>query len=224
MNSQYRQFLSQAIQNAESGNWDEALQYAKKVPSNWNVYEQLPSIGIPPEHLDKVLSQIPKSVMPSFLFELSSNLHSNTKKETLERIAKMSLEDHYVQENVKNHPNWSPSDKTQNLQAVSDFWRSYERKVHPFHFAAIKSMFTGQPESITDHRGNEGSSHGHYLGDGFVYDLKDAPTVQSWQEPIKKYGGMTIYKPEAFLGHFKDHAVVMERAAKYIRAHHDTQT
>lgn len=41
---------------------------------------------------------------------------------------------------------------------TADFWRRYERRVRPEHFATVKSFFTGGPVTLIDHRKETGSS------------------------------------------------------------------
>ena len=47
------------------------------------------------------------------------------------------------------------------LQAPAKFWYEYEQKVRPHHFAVGKSLHTNVPETLTDHRGDTGSSDYH---------------------------------------------------------------
>lgn len=175
-----------AVQHAEKGNWDHALDAAKKVPANWDVYQRFPEFNIPPEHIDKVLSQVPKSDHGNFMYELSNNLHPDLKHENLKRIGEMSLNDQYVHENIQGHPNWAPSPEEQGHLAASEFWRSYEKKVRPEHFASIKSMYTGKPETIKDHRGNIGGSNSPaYMHEGTLHS-KDSLNMYSMTNPQKR--------------------------------------
>lgn len=67
---------------------------------------------------------------------------------------------------------------------VANFWYEYERSVEPEHFALAKSLHTNQPETVTDHRGNTGSSDLHYpLLDAFRDYAKRT------QEEVLKYIG-----------------------------------
>jgi hypothetical protein len=206
LNKKMQQYQTAAIQAAEAGDWPAAVKLARLTPGSWNTFDQLAALGVPPEHLDHVLDHVPAKSQDGFLFELANNLHPDLTQPQLQRIAKMGLEDYMVQENTQRHPNWAPGQDLMGEKAATEFWRSYERKVHPFHMAAVKSLFTGQPEQLIDHRGGAGDSHGHYIAEGFVYNLKDSPTVQSWPEPHKKYGGVDHFKPEGILKNLTPHA------------------
>lgn len=155
-----------AIAFAEQGDWDNAIKYARLVPKNWDIWQRFPSIkegGLPPDALNKVLNVIPRDSLPSFLFETAHNLHPQTDSSTLDRLAKLGLEDHSLQHIISKHPNYSPSDETKGHQMAAKFWNSYESKVAPHHFATVKSLYTGKPETLTDHRGNSANSHGHHV-------------------------------------------------------------
>lgn len=156
--------LHNAMHNhIQNGNWDSALATAKQIPSNHNAFEQMPSSGEMPDdaihhaiaHLDK---NPDKSHKNGFLFELANNLPENTSKETLNEILNHATDDHYVAEKVKSHPNFSLTPENEEKQKAIDFWSQYEKKVTPSAFATIKSLYSGKPETIKDHRGQSGTS------------------------------------------------------------------
>lgn len=155
-----------AIHAAENGQWDEAIEHAKRVPHSWDVWQQFPSVSPRPpnEAVHKILDHLtsnPKArehSLDSFLFEYGSNLPDHADESTLNRVADLGKDDYYITEAVHSHPNWKPDEKTKNLKSVADFWADYERKVRPAHFATVKSFFTGKPEKIKSHRDEEGSS------------------------------------------------------------------
>ena len=165
MNSEFESKMHEA---AENGDWNNAIKHAKRIPKNWNPWDILASnYQIPPTHFEKFVRSVPQSERPNVFFELSSNLHPHLTHEHLDLLG--SLDDsHYVQENITKHPNWKPhkSEKSRGEMAASTFWQSYERQVDPHHFAAIKSLHSGKPETIKCHRGgHDVTSHGeHYVG------------------------------------------------------------
>lgn len=165
MNSEFEPKMHEA---AENGDWDSAIKYAKRIPKNWNPWDHLAgNYQVPPSHFEKFVKAVPQSERPNVFFELSGNLHPQLTHEHLDLLG--SLDDsHYVQENTTKHPNWKPhkSEKSRGEMAASAFWQSYERAVDPHHFAAIKSLHSGKPETIKCHRtGRDATSHGeHYVG------------------------------------------------------------
>jgi hypothetical protein len=200
-----REFESKMHEAAANDDWDTAISYAKKIPKNWAPWDSLAaSYTIPPSHFEKFINAVPQSEKPNVLFEVSSNLHPDLTHEQLDLLG--SLDDSgYVQEAIAKHPNWEPhkNQKTKNEMAASSFWQSYERKVDPHHFAAVKSMYSGKPETIKSHRSEEEAySHGeHYVGhDGtFVanatskmplgnYRLHDEviPHLKTYAEKVQK--------------------------------------
>ncbi len=175
----------------DAGDWEEAIRRARVIPKNWSPFDRFPEHQIPPEAMNQVLDAVPKSDSGNFLFELAHKLHPDLKHEHLRRIGEMGLDDHTVQDAVLSHPNWSPSSEESGAHIAGKFWNSYERKVMPHHFAAVKSLYSGNPETIKDHRGRVGSSHQSYITDekGAVLDdpegFKRASTGESRDIPIQ---------------------------------------
>lgn len=196
-----------AVDYAEKGNWDLALTYARKVPKNWDVHQQLAGMKIPPSHIDRFLKELPKDNRPSALFEMSGALHPDLNHDQLQSIFDHTDgEDYVVGKNIQAHPNWMPS-KQIGDRAASEFWRSYERGVHPAHFAAVKSLMSGLPETVTDHRGKTGSSHGHSIQGGHVYEDK----VSIGSTP-REYGGKWIMNVDEAIPHLDNHASKVQKA------------
>jgi hypothetical protein len=164
---------NKALQAAEQGRWEEAISHALRSPPRYDVWQQFPSIainngeGMPASAIEQVIHHLSKPFSPhkenlnSFLFEMASNLPKNLHSSTLNKLADAGREDHYVMQALQSHPNYKPDEKTHHLLNAANFWNTYERKVEPHHFATVKSLFTNQPESLTDHRGNTGSSAEH---------------------------------------------------------------
>src|SRR5579872_5315936 len=181
--------FDKALQAAGAGDWDSMVAHAKLAPASWDVWQQLPSAamkhrletdpatgkqysvdegGLPNEAVHKILDhlvsrpRLKEELLPSFLFEYASNLPDHADEKVLNRVAGFHEEGGgFVQQRVEEHPNWKPDQKTAGMKGVADFWQSYERKVEPHHFATVKSMYTGKPEEIVDHRGGAGRSHDH---------------------------------------------------------------
>lgn len=223
MEDKYRKYEQTAMTAAYNGDWETAIKFGKYVPRNWDVWQRFPSTamghgGIPPEWLDKVLDAVPQSGMPNFLFELATQLHDDIKPETLERIAKLGIEDRYVLAGVEEHPNWKPSQEHNGRLMAASFWNTYEKAVHSSHFATIKSMFTKQPESLTDHRGREGNSHGNCfvwsrtnMVHNFDHDMSGDmnPHVERYEAngPTQKF-----FKTSDVLPHLPGHAKAVQDA------------
>ena len=150
----------------DNGDWDSAIATAKQIPAHHDIWQQMPSAGKMPDHaVHKVLDHLLKNPkqkdnLNSFMFELASNLPEDMSNETLSRLATMD-DSGYTQKLIRQHPNFGHSGKDKDLKNASDWWNNYERSVKPEHFATIKSMYTGKPEHVRDHRGNHGSSHEH---------------------------------------------------------------
>lgn len=200
----WNQYIQLMHEHAEKGDWDSAIKYAKKVPSNWSAFDQLPQHNIPPHAFEKVLNAVPKNDRANFHFELSSNLHPDLTHEQLDLLHSRIGEDGYAINNIQKHPNYNKHHPVEmGKKAASEFWRSYERRVEPQHFAAVKSAFgDGQPVEMTDHRGNKGHSHDANITDGFVYD-KTSNTAASGP---RHYGNSFIANLGDVHPHLKQHA------------------
>jgi 8-oxo-dGTP pyrophosphatase MutT (NUDIX family)/GNAT superfamily N-acetyltransferase len=166
--------MNRALAAIKAGDWKTAVEYGKKVPRNFDVWQQMPSAAHSEEKGDSSLSDeaihglldAQKSYgmaddRGNFLFELADHLPKNAGGAVLNRIADEGKEDGLVTETVQRHPNFKLSPEKQGIKDVSDFWASYETGVQPHHFATVKSLFTGQPETLVDHRGETGSSDAH---------------------------------------------------------------
>lgn len=192
---------------AKSGDWDTAINLARKIPKNLDPHQTLPQYGIPPTHIDKFINSIPKENRASALYEMSQNLHPDLKHEHLMKIWKETGgEDGLTEKSLMEHPNFQPDLKE---KAASEFWRSYERSVKPSHFASIKSMFSGSPETIKDHRGETGGSHTHQIEDGTLFEAR--PTSIASEGP-RMYGGKLVAKIEHIIPHLDAHAEKSQKA------------
>jgi hypothetical protein len=142
---------------AAAGDWNKALEHFRALPERFDIYSQLPSAYQLPDHVaHQILDKRPND--PNFLYELAHNLPPTASAPLLQRIHKLGDNDHIVRTNVEAHPNWVRSPEDQNLEKAAKFWLGYELKVHPSHFAAVKSTMTGKPETIKTHRGEIGKS------------------------------------------------------------------
>lgn len=155
-----QKYIHQAIQLAQQGKWDDALHLAKQVPAKTGIFEHLAHSGIPEEHGKQILEHLAKDPkhLAGFVKEHSYSLPKNATSEYLNKLALAGKDDAYSLENILFHPNYKPSADLKNEQAAASFWRDYEQAVKPDHFATIKSLISGKPEKITDHRGDEGTS------------------------------------------------------------------
>jgi hypothetical protein len=164
------------------GDWDKAIEHAKRVPANYDIWQRLPSAnnpndggeGMPNAAVHKVLDHLKtrpnqKDNLNSFLFEYAGHIPKHADAATLRRVGHEGREDQYVTNAIQTHPKFAPDEALANMKKVGNFWSSYERAVSPGHFATIKSHFTGQPETVTDHRGESANSHEAYLNpDGLM--------------------------------------------------------
>jgi 8-oxo-dGTP pyrophosphatase MutT (NUDIX family)/GNAT superfamily N-acetyltransferase len=195
---------------AKAGDFDKAIYHAKMAPKSYDLIQQLPQYNIPPHMIDKALDEAGND--SGFLFELGSNLHPDLSHEQLDRIGRAVAGGvNFSTENaVLDHPNWNPHNKKNiNEKLASDFWRSYERKVQPHQFAVIKSLYSGKPELITDHRGETGHSHGHaWLSQGNLYS---DPNDKVKPEP--EIVGKELVAPlHTVIPHLKTHAKNVQEA------------
>ena len=146
--------------HASSGEWDQALALASKLKHQSALAVLAGNFQIPPSHINSFLERMPRNDIPGTIYELSENLHPDLSSDDLHKIWKHVSGDYLTTKNIIEHPNFKGADAGQ--KAAGEFWNSYETKVNPSHFAAIKSALTGEPESLETHRGI-GHSSAHEL-------------------------------------------------------------
>lgn len=151
---------------AAAGNWDEFIEHASGVPPAHDIWQQAPSAHAMPDHaINKVLDYL-HTRQPmnknSFVWELAHNLPHDIGADTLNKLAHHAMDDYMATDKIINHPNYKPNDRTKKLSSAVKWWNGYERDVNPSHFATIKSMFTGKPETVS-HRGDVGQSQEHLI-------------------------------------------------------------
>jgi len=146
--------------HASSGEWDQALALASKLKHQGALAVLANNFQIPPSHINSFLERMPRNDIPGTIYELSENLHPDLSSDDLHKIWKHVSGDYLTTKNIIEHPNFKGADAGQ--KAAGEFWNSYEIKVNPSHFAAIKSALTGEPESLETHRGI-GHSSAHEL-------------------------------------------------------------
>ena len=165
----------------DNGDWERAIEHATHVPPNWDIWQRLPSAApMPDDVARKVIGVLThpyghhKDNLPSFMFEYANHIPQDASPEWLNELATTAIKhgqnDAYITNRITAHPNWKPDENNQSLGRAADFWASYESRVKPEHFATIKAMFTGKPETMKDHRGETGSSDKHI---GILPDLKN---------------------------------------------------
>lgn len=81
--------------------------------------------------------------------------------DTLHRLRAAFPNDQIVQRSAYHHENYVPTEQEKREERIRGFWRGYEEKVEPHHFAVVKHLTSNVPESITDHRGRTGTSGGY---------------------------------------------------------------
>ena len=173
----------EAIKALEEGRYQDMMAHGSRIPINWDFHQTIPSRfgenGMPEEAIKTVLDKLPKNHpnLDSFLFELSSNLpkHFNDKN-LLPYLAELTSDrDYKTNQNFMNHPEYKPLESHDRLHPVGEFWRSYETKVFPSHFAAVKSYHTGKPEKVKDYKGG-------FDGDSAIH----ASAIPHFREYAKK--------------------------------------
>lgn len=155
-----------------NGNWDQAIHHAQYVPTNWDIWQRMPSTAVMPDKaVHKILdiltdeSRPHKKNLTSFVWQYSHNMPRNASPELLNRLGRIHVKNSgdapIESQQIMNHPNFKHDEAGSSLDRAARFWQEYESQVSPHHFATIKSMSTEQPEKILDHRGREGASHNH---------------------------------------------------------------
>lgn len=183
----------------DQGDWETAIGHGLRLPRNWSVFDQFPHRNPPPEVLHKLLDIMErpgyKNDRGNFMFELGNNLPEKADPALLNRIGGMAMDDYTVSQAVQQHPNFKPTDEALHLDPAAKFWHEYEYNVQPHHFATIKSMYTGIPETITDHRGATGTAkpelHPHLQS--YAKKVQDQIMADSWiPKKTDKYGNVHI--------------------------------
>lgn len=162
----YEDMWKQAESAAGSGDWDRFIDLSGKITAagygRIPQWDHIPQYGMPDKAVHHVLDNVSapgtKKIDHSFLFEYAQNIPQNASPELLSRVADAGKDDQYVTSEVTQHPNYRLDARGQGLLDVANFWHDYERKVKPEHFATVKSLVTGKPEELTNHRGERGSS------------------------------------------------------------------
>lgn len=172
---------------AKEGNWVAALQVASAVSYNRDAFSRLVQYGIPHQAIGPILDNLDPKGQPGqsaqeavrshrqqFLFEMADHLPDDISSDLLHRMWKLAWNDRYSRMRFEEHPNMKRTDlESLGLQQAGEFWKGYEMKVEPVHFAVMHHML--HPESaqsvvdsltgneirrveLVDHRGNKGSS------------------------------------------------------------------
>lgn len=199
MGNIYREYERRAMEALERGDWDAAIEFGRRVPASWDIWQRFPSAalgpegdgpGMPDHAIEKILSIIEndrrhRNNKVSFLYELGHNLPKTTSSKTLNRVAHalVDIGEYSVQENLKKHPNWKLDDANRLVQNVADFWREYEKQVQPHHFATVRSFYTGKTDPFTDHRKNTGEPRMDLLEHIPAYAKKAQDAIlRAWEE------------------------------------------
>jgi len=209
---------------AHKGEWDKAIEHAKRIPSNHDIWQRLPTAnedGMPDQAINKILDHFDNHDITNsgFLFEMSSNLLGHNQAPTLNRLADYAHNkmggSYYELNHIINHPNYKPKEEDIPHIIAHNFWNSYEKKVEPSHFAAVKSLFSGKPEQVV-HRNTIGTSENH---DTVIPHLRDY--ANKVQDKIlsddnlykRKYNGENYIKVHRGVG--GHYAKAIRDAAKY---------
>lgn len=151
--------------HAKNQDWDKAIAVAHKLRRE-NGFQMLATQEhpIPPSHIEKFLKHAPKDEMADVVYNLAGNLHPDLSRNQLRHIWTHSPNEQYSTQAILAHPSYTNAPSTQEEESekhAGKFWNSYEAKVEPSHFAAIKAMYTGEPEHIETHRNDKGHSDTH---------------------------------------------------------------
>jgi len=160
--------MSQAM---SEGKWSEAINHAKLIPHQINSFEQMPSQNMPASAMHEVVdyfNSLPKNSPQhnnrhSFAFEATHNLPADADSELLHKLYHLSPESYINTKQIISHPNFKYEGRDKQLKEAQDYHHKYEMQVFPEYFATLKSYFTGKPERIKDHRGQEGISDPHII-------------------------------------------------------------
>lgn len=207
----------EVFKHLDNKDWDAAIQSAKKVPYNFDVWQQMPSYkSLPNDTVHKILDHLEnpalKDSLNSFLWEYGQNLPIDASKSVLQRAASHVKDDFMTREKIMGHPNFEHTPDDERMKAPAAFWHSYEARVRPHHFAVIKSHFSGKPEDIEDHRGEKANSHNAYVYDDGMYTPTDQSTVQHMKKPgmiastANPEDSYYAAKTEHILPHLNDYA------------------
>lgn len=167
-----------ALAAANESRWDDMLTHAKGIPKSWDFYTQLPSAfsNMPPETVHKILDRVPEN--SSFPFEYMTNLPENADTSVLRRLWEEHADKNKGFANkITDHPNFSRSEQENRLILAADFFMDYEKNVKPSHFATIKALHSGNQETLTDHRGNIGSSESY---------IEALPHIKEYANKVQK--------------------------------------
>lgn len=97
----------------------------------------------------------------------------------------------YTAKSVIQHPNFQITDQEKNHAIAGEFWHNFERQVQPYHFAAIKSLQTGQPERIVDHRNRLGHSD---------FALQHLPHLNAYAQAMQEQVKNDPFIPKRYFG------------------------
>lgn len=212
----------------DRGNWEQAIEHAKQVPSSYDIWQRLPTAqakGMPDHAVKLVLDELEHPYsrnhknLSSFLHEMSSHLHHKSlSPSTLRRLARLTMDHNgfYEQSKLLLHPNFDYDEKMSKLKLASEFWRSYERKVSPHHFAAVKSIMTGQPESIKDHRSEIGKSHGEgyihsgKLKSGIIHSVLPDLDLKNLRKRLQRHEEGHAIKLEDIMPHLNEYSQAVQ--------------
>lgn len=214
------QYAALAEQAAKAGKWPEMVRYAK-ASGYRGIFDELaqftPDAAVP--HVLEALKSKPND-LASFIHYVVHYQGDKLSPKTLNTLADNVQDDALTTRNIQQLPQYKPSEDLKNKQKASNFWLSYERNTHPAHFAAIKSLYSGKPETVIDHRHRMGSSHGeHYLHGNRVFDKVTIGSTDYLKDPNSDADSPHTL-PELKPSHPKlaDAIPHLERHAKDVRA------
>lgn len=189
------------MQHFDNGEWDKGIEVGKKLPHNWDFFQQLPSkYALPDDAINKISDHIETkggNSSSGFYYEMANNLPEDISSDTLRKLADRNKDSYVESEAFTTHPNYRLSDEGKHAKHAADMWSSYEREVHPSHFAAVKSMFSGLPESV-NFRGKKGESQFSRIHHGRLYN-EESPIDESEADPHS-------FDISEAIPHLKDHA------------------
>ncbi len=154
-----------------NGNWSNAINEAKNLPHTVDPYQQMPAQNMPASAMHQVidyLNSLPKDYShnknkDSFAFEATHSLPADADNELLHKLYHLSPDSHINTKKIIEHPNFKYEGRDKQLKEAQDYHHKYEMQVFPEYFSTLKSYFTGKPERIKDHRGQEGISDPHII-------------------------------------------------------------
>lgn len=228
LNDIYNQYEKQANEAFKNGEFDKGIEIGKKIPHSWDYFSRLPNMfqsvneeehelpfPLPDDAIEKISDHIQrKGGNSGFYFELAHNAPKTISDKTLRKLIDVNKDSFLEKDAFLKHPNFKRTEEEEGLHKANKLWNSYEVGVHPAHFAAVKSMFTGKPET-TKARDKHGSSHDFTIVNGT--EVKESKSLPKHGQEFEHHGQKYAYSAEHLpvhetIPHLENYAHKMQEA------------